>query len=138
MRSLFPNARIVATQAALPLELLACIPDEDERRDVLELGGMSCTATLYVQNTDTGKLMAYAVLSTTTEEGKVLIMRARSFLTGLGKAALAGIFKGAQTVSKPLTVHADSLRGFARMMGAEEALAGLDADGVRMGVFNGK
>lgn len=135
--ALFPNARIVATREALPLELLACIPDEAERRKALELGGLSTNATLYVANTDTGDLMAYAVISQTDVTGQIIILQARSFLTGLGAAALAGLFKGAQAISKPLVVHAHSLKGFARMMGASDVLDVLDSDGVNLGIYDG-
>jgi hypothetical protein len=138
MQALFPNSRIVTTLSAMPLEYLACIVDKQERFDVAELGAKAGMATLYIVDTDSNKLMAYAVLSKNDDGAELMIMRARSYLTGLGKMALAGLFKGAQAVSMPITVHAHSLRGFAKMMGADEVLSYIDTDGVSMGTFDGQ
>lgn len=113
-----------------------------ERADYEEVAGRSDTVTLYVEDADKGQLMAYAVVGRDAD-GLAVIYAARSWLTGLGAIALKSLFsaaKGAGTAlrvhpSAPLRLPVETIRTYARMMGADTALQGVDADGVKMGFF---
>lgn len=131
------HSRITATTECLPARHHAQITDPEELARCIEVGTRADTATLLVENVDTGELAAYAVIGR-DEGGMVTIYAARSWLTGLGAMALKGLFGAAQVINAPLRVHTDKLRTYARAIGADTALDAIDADGVPMGVFHGQ
>ncbi|MCD9147867.1 hypothetical protein [Pseudophaeobacter flagellatus] len=130
------NSRFSTSLAPLPERFHGQIADAAELALALEVGARPDTATISIENRDTGELAAYAVIGP-DDDGMVVIYVARSWLTGLGAMAIRGLFGAAQCISSPLRVHADQIRTYARILGAENALSAIDADGVPMGVFHG-
>ncbi len=131
------NMTIRASRDPLAEEFHNQIVEPEELANATTVGARSDTATISIVDTSTGNLAAYAVIGY-DDAGMVVIYAARSWMKGLGAVALKGLFNGAQAISKPLRVHAENIRAYARMMGASEVLAAIDADGVNMGVFDGQ
>lgn len=104
----------------------------DEMAAVTDLASRDDTATLIV--TDGNRLMGYAVFGQDNAD-MVTIYAARSLDSFVARAALTGLFGAAQVLGQPLRVHTSKLRAMARFMGAGQAIAALDGDGVPMGVF---
>lgn len=118
---------------ALPASILGQLGAE-EAALVGEVSARDDTVSLIVRDGD--KLAGYAVMGFDAAD-MVTVYAARSVNHFLARAAMAGIFGAAQILGKPLRVHTDKLRVLARMLGAKEALACLDGDGLPMGVFHG-
>lgn len=125
---------------AMPPELVAGLPDPAERAHVADVSGRDDTATLLVRDR-AGELVGYAVIGR-DEAGAVAVYAARAIGGGfIVKAALVGLFGAAQVIGAPLRFHVEDMRGrlraAARMMGAPDFSAALDADGIPQGVFRG-
>lgn len=134
---ILPNKyQVRASIEAMPEALIATLPDEAERENVRKTSAYDTTATLTVIDTDKDELMAYAVYGH-DDNNHLTIYAARCFLAGMGAIALKSLFGVSKVVGTPLRVHAEKVKTFARMMGAEEALDAIDGDGVPMGVFHG-
>lgn len=106
----------------------------DEADLVREVSAREDTVSLLV--TDGDRLVGYAVMGF-DDSKMVTVYCARSVNHLLARAAMAGIFGAAQVMGAPLRVHREKLKALAAAMGAKEALACLDGDGIPMGVFRG-
>ncbi len=130
------NLRITSTLADLPEHHRDQLDNPGELDNLDTLQARNDTALLLIEDTDTGRVLAYARLGL-GDAGEVVIYAARSWLTGLGKMALMGLFGTATAVNKPMRVHAEKLRTYARMMGAEHMFDAWDGDGIPQGVYHG-
>lgn len=118
---------------AFPPDMLTQLAD-DERGLVDQVAARSDTASLLVTD-GAGRLVGYAVIGFDASD-MVTVYAARSLNHMLARAAMTGIFGAAQIIGRPLRVHTERLRVLARMLGATQALACLDGDGLPMGVFS--
>lgn len=116
---------------AAPAALLARLQG-DEAATVAELCDRDDTRALIVR--DGEKLVGYAVFGLDRND-MLTVYAARSFTHWLAKAAMQAVFGAAQIMGAPVRVHTEKVRAMARMMGADDAIAGFDLDGVPMGVF---
>jgi len=129
------NARVTATRDGIPEQYRAQITDATELERIDHLTERSDVATLTIEDTKQGTLAAYAFIGR-DDSGMFTIYAARSWLTGLGAVAIAGLFGASKVISTPLRVHTEKLEAYARMMGADLSQVALDGDGVPMGVFS--
>lgn len=122
------------TRDQLGADVLAALrPEEVEL--VADVSARSDTASLVLRQA--GAVIGYAVFGWDAAE-MVTVYAARCWNNMLARAAMMGIFGAAQVAGSPLRVHADKLRTMARYMGAKDAFAAIDGDGIPMGVFDGK
>lgn len=126
--------KMTATRGAFPTVHLATLQG-DELDAVPALCARSDTALLLVEDCVTGALLAYGVIGLDNSQ-MFTIYAARSHMTGLGGAAIKGLFGASQILGTPLRVHSEKVRTYAKMMGAGDALETLDSDGVAMGIFS--
>ena len=129
------HTRVSAQKENLPPELIAGL-EAGEADHVRDVGARDDTASLIVTDGDTGGLLAYAIIGTDIG-GMVTVYAANVFLPGLGKYALTALLGASKVVGKPLRIHTDKVQAMAAAMGAKEAFAAVDLDGLPMGVFNG-
>ena len=129
------HSKVTASADVLPARFHGQL-EADELALVCKVGARSDTATISIEDTDAGTLMAYAVIGR-DEGGMVTIYAARSWLTGLGAVAIKGLFGASKVMGAPMRVHTERLQAYARILGADIALDAFDADGLSMGVFHG-
>lgn len=122
----------VTLDALGPDVLAALRPDEAEL--VAEVSARSDTAALILRQA--GAVIGYAVFGRDAAD-MVTVYAARCWNNMLARAAMAGIFGAAQVAGSPLRVHTEKLRAMARYLGAKEAIAAIDGDGLPMGIFDG-
>jgi len=68
----------------------------------------------------------------------VAVYFAKAYVGGIGPLMMKQLFGAAQVVGAPIRVHVRSverLRAYAKMVGANVALEGRDAEGVLQGIF---
>lgn len=129
------NARFAATLAPLAAEFHAQITDRSELELVLKVGARRDTATITITNNDTGALAGYAVIGDDAAD-HVVIYAARTWLRGpLAAMAFKGLFGAAGVMQRPLRIHTDRLKKYAKLLGADTFAGGEDADGLPMGFF---
>lgn len=121
------------TKGAFPSDDLAGL-ESGEAQLVSDVAERYDTVSLLIRSEK--KLIGYAVMGFDNSD-MVTVYAARSVNSVLARVAMKAIFGAAQVIGAPLRVHTDKLRAMARMMGAGDAVACFDADGLPMGVFNG-
>lgn len=119
---------------AIPAEDLDTMPDQD-RAHAAAMSARADTKTLLVRGA--AGLDAYGVFGIDAG-GVVVIYAARAMRTGIGSMAFRAMFGAAHVTGHPIRVHSDKIRAMARMIGATEFAAAIDADGIRQGVFRGQ
>lgn len=113
-----------------PAELLQRLEGSEAAavRDLVERGEKA----LLVR--DGEKLVGYAVFGLDVTD-MLTVYAARSFNHVMTGVAMRAVFGAAQIIGAPVRVHTEKVRAMARMMGAPDAIAGADIEGVPMGVF---
>lgn len=130
------NMRFTATRGGFPNQHSHQL-EGWELENLPDLCARDDTVLLIVEDTKKGSLIAYGVVG--IDDGDMFtIYAARSVVAGIGAAAVKGLFGASKIAGKPMRVHAESVRTYARILGATDALETLDSDGVKMGVFNGQ
>lgn len=129
------NTRVVLTRDAMPAEYLEGL-DADEKAHIIETGEFENTSTIYVVDLDKNSLFAYAVIGP-DDVGMFMIYAARTMGGLMAEIALRSFFGVAQVLGKPLRVHTDKMKAFARVIGATDFEAMVDGDGLPQGVFHG-
>lgn len=122
----------VTLDALGPDVMTLLAPNEAEL--VAEVSARSDTASLVIRQA--GAVIGYAVFGRDAAD-MVTVYAARCWANMVARAAMAGIFGAAQVIGSPLRVHTEKLRVMARFIGAKDAIAAIDGDGLPMGIFDG-
>ncbi len=126
--------KIRLTSGALPAEILEIL-DPSEAEGAGEVSARADTFAIYATG-DKGPIF-YAVLGK-DKGGIVSAYYVRSFVGGLGPILAKQLFGAARVTGQPIRVHAETLaraKALARAAGAELVAEGVDAEGVKVGVF---
>lgn len=108
--------------------------DADEAALVAEVSGRADTASIVLRQG--GAVIGYAVFGLDVSD-MVTVYAARAWRSMVARATMQGIFGASQVLGVPLRVHAERVRAMARYMGATNAVAAIDGDGIPMGLFHG-
>lgn len=130
------DIRISRDVNGLPGQHLKQLTDEVERINVGTVSARPDTFAIYIEEKTTGELIAYAIVGI-DDGGMLTIYAGRALVAGIGEIAFKGLFGAARIMGKPLRVHSNRPRMYARMMGATKFDKIFDADGVPQGVFYG-
>jgi len=133
---LFPKHSRVVCSDGLPDRHVDQLED-GEAVLVLDVSARPDTRAIYVEDGDTGALVAYAIVGP-HDSGDFLVFAAHVFVNGIGKTMLAALFGASKILGKPMRVHSNKISAMARAIGAPEFAETLCGNGLPQGVFDGQ
>jgi len=125
----FPkHTRIYQTANRWPAELLDRLADDKERAHVAKVSAYPGTASVVVEDADTGGLHSYAVFGP-DDNNMVAVYAAHVFGKGMGPAMFKQIFGASIVLGLPVRVHTERVHAFARAIGATDYFEAIDGAG---------